>query len=79
MSFHETLAPRDHRLARRLESLGDVVIGFAMSQLVIQLPHLSRSIDTSNALQFLAYLGTFGLLVVNSGRLRIGASTRFVA
>src|SRR5271154_2204855 len=65
MTFLNTLAPRDRRLAGRLEGLGDVVVGFAMSQLVIQLPHLGHSIKASDAFQFVAYFGTFALLVIN--------------
>jgi uncharacterized membrane protein len=54
----------DRRLARRMEGLGDVVVGFAMSQLVIQLPQAGAAIHARSAIQVIAYFGTFAVLVI---------------
>jgi uncharacterized membrane protein len=64
MSFHDTLHAHDRRLALRLEGLGDVVVGFAMSQLVIQLPQAGQAIHARSAVQVVAYFGTFAVLVM---------------
>jgi uncharacterized membrane protein len=63
VAFHESLSARDRRLATRLESLGDVVVGFAMSQLVIQLPQLGKAIHVRDAFHIVAYFVTFAVLV----------------
>jgi len=63
MAFHESLNARDRRLATRLEGLGDVVVGFAMSQLVIQLPQLGKAFHVRDAFHVFAYFITFAVLV----------------
>jgi uncharacterized membrane protein len=63
MAFHDTLHARDRRLVLRLESLSDVVVGFAMSQLVIQLPQVGKALRPLDLFHILAYFVTFTVLV----------------
>jgi uncharacterized membrane protein len=63
MSFHDTLNARDRRLALRMESLGDVVVGFAMSQLVVHLPDVGVAIHVRNVAQAGVYFVSFAYLV----------------
>ncbi len=62
-AYVATLPPRERRLAARLESFGDIVFGFAVSQCAIQLPLLHGRIDLARSASLLAYFGTFAILV----------------
>jgi len=61
-SFSATLSARERRLAGRLESFGDIVFGFAVSQCALQLPYVRGSVDISHPLALLLYFGTFAVL-----------------
>jgi len=62
-AYAATLPPRERRLAARLESFGDIVFGFAVSQCVIQLPLLHGRIDLERSANLAEYFGTFAILV----------------
>jgi uncharacterized membrane protein len=62
MSFEATLTESQRHLKRRLEGFGDVVFGFAMSQLVYQLVVPNTPADLMHPARFLLYFGTFAAL-----------------
>jgi uncharacterized membrane protein len=61
-SFAATLAPRERRLAARLEGFGDIVFGFAVSQCALQLPYANGHVSLAQPISLLLYFGTFALL-----------------
>jgi uncharacterized membrane protein len=61
-SYHDRLPRHQRRLATRLESFGDIVFGFAVSQCALELPTRHGHVDVSHPLGLLLYFGTFALL-----------------
>ncbi len=63
MTYRETLADKDAHLARRLEGFGDVVFGFSVSQLALQLslPQTPQDL-VSNPIRYFLYFATFAAL-----------------
>jgi uncharacterized membrane protein len=62
-AYAASLPPRERRLASRLESFGDIVFGFAVSQCAIQLPLLHGRLDFARTAYLAEYFGTFAILV----------------
>ena len=60
-SFAAKLSPSERRLAGRLESFGDIVFGFAVSQCALQLPTVRGHVDIEHPLALVLYFVTFGL------------------
>jgi uncharacterized membrane protein len=60
--FGATLSPRERRLAGRLESFGDIVFGFAVSQCALQLPTAHGHVDLAHPFALVLYFGTFALI-----------------
>ena len=54
--FGATLSPRERRLAGRLESFGDIVFGFAVSQCALQLPTAHGHVDLAHPFALIASL-----------------------
>jgi uncharacterized membrane protein len=61
-SYHDRLPRSARRLATRLESFGDIVFGFAVSQCALELPIARGHVDMARPLGLLLYFGTFALL-----------------
>jgi uncharacterized membrane protein len=62
-AYMESLPQRERHLASRLESFGDIVFGFSMSQLALQLDLPKTAADLiDNPLKYVLYFGTFGIL-----------------
>lgn len=65
MSSHPNLTSRERHLAQRLEGFGDVVFGFAIAQLALQLDLPKTPGDlVGHPIKYVLYFGTFGLLAI---------------
>ena len=63
MSFELTLTPAQHHLVHRLESFGDVIFGFSVSQLAFQLVLPKTPSDMIRPTNFAVYGATFIAIV----------------
>lgn len=65
MKFRATLPPGERHLVSRLESFGDIVVGFSMSQLALQLdiPKTPQEVF-AHALRYGVFFGAFGIVSV---------------
>jgi uncharacterized membrane protein len=64
-AFEATLRPAQRHLARRLESFGDVVFGFTISQLVLQFPLPVVPTDlVAHSFRYVVYFITFALIAL---------------
>jgi uncharacterized membrane protein len=63
MNFRDTLSEKDAHLARRLEGFGDVVFGFSVSQLALQLnlPRTTQDL-VGDPIRYFLYFATFAAL-----------------
>ncbi len=63
MTYRDTLSEKDAHLARRLEGFGDVVFGFSVSQLALQLslPQTPQDL-VGNPIRYFLYFATFAAL-----------------
>ncbi len=63
MTYRDTLSEKDAHLARRLEGFGDVVFGFSVSQLALQLslPQTPQAL-VDNPIRYFLYFATFAAL-----------------
>ncbi len=65
MKFRQTLAEGERHLVGRLESFGDIVVGFSMSQLALQLEIPKTAHDVfGHGIKYVVFFGAFGLLGV---------------
>lgn len=77
--FRESLAPDQQHFAKRLEAFGDIVIGFSLSQLALQLTLPARAADLfSHPIRFVLFFGTFALVVLCWLRMHRILATAFV-
>jgi uncharacterized membrane protein len=65
MTFRDTLSDKDAHLARRLEGFGDVVFGFSVSQLALQLnlPRTPQDL-VGDPIRYFLYFATFAALAL---------------
>ena len=64
-AFAATLTPEQRHLTHRLESFGDVVFGFTISQLALQFSLPVRPTDLiAHAFNYLVYAFTFGIIAL---------------
>jgi uncharacterized membrane protein len=63
--FRQTLSTGDRHLVGRLESFGDIVVGFSMSQLALQL-EIPRTADDvfGHPLRYFVFFAAFGIVSV---------------
>jgi uncharacterized membrane protein len=76
MHFQETLPESERHFVRRLEGFGDIVFGFSMSQLALQLVQPNAPAELLHVFRFVVYFGTFAALVglwLNFHRMMSGA------
>ncbi len=65
MRFRQTLSSGDRHLVGRLESFGDIVIGFSMSQLALQLEIPRTSHDVfGHPFRYVVFFGAFAIVSV---------------
>ena len=65
MSFRATLPSEERHLVSRLESFGDIVVGFSMSLLALQLDIPKTPQDVfGHALRYAVFFGAFGLVSI---------------
>ncbi len=63
MKFRQTLAEGERHLVGRLESFGDIVVGFSMSQLALQLEIPKTPHDVfGHGIKYVVFFGAFVLL-----------------
>jgi len=63
MKFRQTLSASDRHLVGRLESFGDIVVGFSLSQLALQLQIPASPHDVfSKPLIYIVFFGAFTIL-----------------
>jgi uncharacterized membrane protein len=63
--FLETLPVRGRVLVRRLESFGDIVVGFSISQLALQLGYPRHPADlTAHPIRYLIFFVTFAIIAI---------------
>lgn len=63
MRYRQTLLPADRHLVARLESFGDVVVGFSLSLLAIQLDIPKTPADVfAHTLRYAIFFGAFGVV-----------------
>jgi uncharacterized membrane protein len=76
--FTEVLPFRGRILVRRLESFGDIVVGFSMSQLALQLglPKVPQDL-TNDPLRYFLFFLTFALIAVSWTRYHRMLTTAF--
>lgn len=76
MSYRASLPDGERHLVARLESFGDIVIGFSMSQLALQLTLPNTPADLTHPARYVIYFGTFAALAAlwfNYHRMMSGA------
>jgi uncharacterized membrane protein len=62
--FRESLPADQRHFAKRLEAFGDIVIGFSLSQLALQLTLPAHAADLfGHPIRFVLFFGTFALVV----------------
>ena len=65
MRYRQTLPTEERHLVGRLESFGDIVMGFSMSQLALQLEIPKRPSDVfAHPLNYFVFFAAFGLLAM---------------
>jgi uncharacterized membrane protein len=63
MKFRQTLPDGERHLVGRLESFGDIVVGFSMSQLALQLEIPKTPHDVfAHGIKYIVFFGAFALL-----------------
>ncbi len=65
MKFRQTLSAGDRHLVGRLESFGDIIVGFSMSQLALQLEIPKTAHDVfGHPLRYFVYFAAFAIVTV---------------
>src|ERR1700760_1174920 len=65
MRYRQALPVRERQLGGRLESFGDIVMGFSMSQLALQLEIPKRPEDVfGHPMNYFVFFAAFGLLAM---------------
>lgn len=65
MRFRQTLSAGDRHLTGRLESFGDIIVGFSISQLALQLEIPKTPHDVfGHPLRYFVYFAAFGIVAV---------------
>ena len=65
MRFRQTLSPGDRHLTGRLESFGDIIVGFSISQLALQLEIPKTAHDVfGHPFRYFVYLAAFAIVTL---------------